>query len=211
MRSGQMVRSTREQIADQLRDDVLTGRLEVGARLSEAHEAERFGVSRGPIREAITQLTTEGLFVAKQNCGVTVAPPAPEPIRELILPIRATLEVYALKQYFADLRPADFREWDELLFRMERACQQGDAHIFPQLDVALHRSIIERADQPDLLAIWQSIVNRMRAHFWQTTRRAAEQGEMPRLHRHHVQLIDAFRSGDVDLAVSTLTAHIGEN
>ena len=64
------IRSVREQITDRLRDDILSGRLAEGERLQEAKLAERFGVSRGPIREVLAQLTHEGLVEAKPNCGV---------------------------------------------------------------------------------------------------------------------------------------------
>ena len=211
MRATRTVRSTREQITDQLREDVLCGRLQTGDRLSEESLAERFGVRRGPIREALSQLTTEGLLVARPNCGVTVAPPAPAPIRELILPVRRTLEVYALRQVFGRLTEADFRFWDDLLFQMERACRRRDVNLVPQLDVALHRYLLERADQPDLLAIWQAIVNRLRAHFWETVRQADADDDLMRLHRHHVELIDAFRSGNLKSAVRALEEHIDEN
>jgi DNA-binding GntR family transcriptional regulator len=211
MRVSQAVRSTREQITDQLREDVLCGRLQTGHRLSEESLAERFGVSRGPIREALSQLATEGLLVAKPNCGVTVAPPAPAAVRELILPVRRTLEVYALKQVFGRLTEADFRVWDDLLFRMERACRQRDVNLYPQLDVAIHRYLLERADQPDLLAIWQAIVNRLRAHFWETVRQADADHDLMRLHKHHAELIAAFRSGNLKTATRTLESHIDEN
>lgn len=205
------VLSTREQITDQLRGDVFAGRLPAGERVSEAVLAERFGVSRGPIREALSQLTSEGLFVAKQNCGVTVAPPAPEPIRELVLPIRRTIEVYALKQVFAGLTPDDFRHWDDLLFQMERACRNKEWQLLPHLDLAFHRHLLERADSPDLLAIWQTIVTRMRAHFWDTVRAHAERDDLLRLHGHHAELLDAFRTGPRASAVRALERHIDEN
>jgi DNA-binding GntR family transcriptional regulator len=208
---GAPIRSTREQIADQLRDEVFSGRWEVGERLSEADLAERFGVSRGPIREALSQLTTEGLFLAKQNCGVSIAPPAPEELHRLLLPVRRALEVYALGQIFDRLTPDDFRAWDEILFRMEHACRRRDLSQFPQLDVALHRSILERAAMPDLIAIWQVIVTRIRAHIWKTVREHEASDNLMRLHAHHVELIDAFRSGDKAVALKALTDHIDEN
>jgi DNA-binding GntR family transcriptional regulator len=204
------IRSTRDQITDHLREDVLSGRLAAGERVSEASLAERFGVSRGPIREALSQMVYEGLFVAKPNCGVVIAPPAPPEVRELVLPIRRTLETYALRQIFKELNDDDFRHWDDILFRMERVCRQGEAREFPQLDVALHRRLMERCGQQDLLAIWQTIVTRMRAHFWVRTEQAQEAGALMRLHADHVKLIGAFRS-DLRTAVKTLEAHIEEN
>jgi DNA-binding GntR family transcriptional regulator len=205
------VLSTRQQITDRLREDVFSGRLPAGERVSEATLAERFGVSRGPIREALSLLTSEGLFVAKQNCGVTVAPPAPEAIRELVLPIRQTIEVYALKQIFTDLTPDDFRYWDDVLFQMERACLLREWHLLPQLDVAFHRYLLERTGSPDLLAIWQTIVSRMRAHFWETVREHHERNDLARLHTHHAELLGAFRKGPKAAAIKALERHIDEN
>lgn len=211
MTSGRGVLSTRDQITEQLREDVLCGRLVTGERVSEAALAQRFGISRGPIREALSVLTSEGLFVAKQNCGVTVAPPATEAVRELVLPIRQTIEVYALKQIFDALTPDDFRRWDDLLFQMERACRQQEWQRLPQLDLAFHRHVLERAGSPDLLAIWQTIVTRMRAHFWDTVRAHAERDDLARLHEHHVVLLEAFRKGPKASAVEALERHIDEN
>lgn len=205
------VLSTREQITDRLREDVFSGRLPPGERVSEATLAERFGVSRGPIREALSLLVSEGLFVSKLNCGVTVAHPAPEAIRELVLPIRRTIEVYALKQVFDGLTPEDFRYWDDVLFQMERALARPEWQLFPQLDVAFHRYLLERAGSDDLLAIWQTLVSRMRAHFWETVREHNSRNDLARLHAHHVELLDAFRKGPKGAAVKALERHIDEN
>jgi DNA-binding GntR family transcriptional regulator len=211
MAIGRGVLSTRDQISDRLREDVFTGRLPAGERVSEAELAGRFGVSRGPIREALSLLTSEGLFNSKQNCGVTVAQPAPEAIRELVLPIRRTIEVYALRQIFDTLTVDDFHFWDDVLFQMERACRQRKWQLFPQLDIAFHRYLVERAASPDLLAIWQTIVTRLRMHFWETVRKHDASDDLIRLHAHHADLLEAFRQGPKAAAVEALERHIDEN
>jgi DNA-binding GntR family transcriptional regulator len=86
------IRTVREQITDRLRDDILTGRLAEGERLQEAKLAERFGVSRGPIREVLAQLSHEGLVEAKPNCGVKVTHSDSDSVRELVVPIRRVIE-----------------------------------------------------------------------------------------------------------------------
>src|SRR5438128_1384470 len=68
-----LIRSTRHQITDRLREDIFSGRLAEGQRLQEAKLSAQFGVSRGPIREALAQLTQEGLLEAKPNRGVSVS------------------------------------------------------------------------------------------------------------------------------------------
>src|SRR5262245_1028242 len=55
-----LARGVRERVVNQLREDILSRRLAEGERLSEMELAKRFGVSRGPIREAFVQLTHEG-------------------------------------------------------------------------------------------------------------------------------------------------------
>src|SRR5262245_43386424 len=126
MRTREIVRGLRSQIADGIREDILSGRLAEGERLSEMGLAQRFGVSRGPVREALVQLTQEGLLVAKPHCGVRVAAPTPDSVRALIIPIRRTMETYALRLIFDDLNGDDFAAWDRILQRMALACQQKD-------------------------------------------------------------------------------------
>ena len=57
-------RTIREQVADQIRADVISGKLAGGTSLREQALAEQYGVSRAPIRDALLQLTQEGLLVA---------------------------------------------------------------------------------------------------------------------------------------------------
>lgn len=208
---NESIYSTRDQITARLRDDVFSGRLTTGERVSEVALAKRFGVSRGPIREALSLLTSEGIFVTKQNCGVSVAAPAPEAIREVILPIRKTLEVYAFKQIYDQLTEDDYRVWENLLFELERAVKQRDLQLIPQIDASFHRYVLERAGSADLLAVWQTIVNRLRAHFWETVREHAERKDLKRLHQHHVELLAAFRKGPKSAAIKALERHIDEN
>jgi DNA-binding GntR family transcriptional regulator len=200
-----LIRGLREQIANTLRDDVLSGRLESGQKLSETKLAERFGVSRGPVREALVQLTNEGMLVGKPNCGVVVAPSAPDSIRELIVPIRRTIETYALRSFFDAIAEDDFRVWEEILEKMKTACEQRDPHASAEADIAFHRSLLLRAGQPDLLAIWQTIVARIRSHFRQAHERVAD---LMAVYEEHRRIVETFRSGDKEAAVRTLERSI---
>lgn len=201
-----LIRSLREQITDRLRDEILCDRLAAGEPLREDKLADRFGVSRGPIREALAQLTQEGLLVSKPNCGVRVASAAPDFIRELIGPIRRTLETYALKLIFDDLTDEDFRNWDDILLQLELACRRKDTKAIILHDIALHRSIVERANQPDLLAIWQSIVARVRSKFWYDTTHYGK--DLMGIHEEHKELVDVFRNGNKKAALAALERHI---
>jgi DNA-binding GntR family transcriptional regulator len=205
MADGVLIRGVRLQIVNRLRDEILSGRVAAGERLSELQLAKRFGVSRGPVREAFVQLTHEGLLVTKPNCGVRVAPPAPDSVRKLVTPIRRTIETYALQLVFDDLSEDDFRVFDEILGRIEAATRQRDAATAVEQDIAFHRFILERTGQPDLLAIWTTIVARIRRHFQQSHYHRNRPGDVNARHR---TLVEVFRTGDKEAAIKALEDHI---
>jgi DNA-binding GntR family transcriptional regulator len=204
--SGELVRGLRGQIVSRLRDDILSGRLPEGRHLSEAQLAGRFGVSRPTIREALVQLTDEGLLVARPNCGVRVASPAPDSIREVIVPIRRTIETHALRLFFDDLNGDDFRAWEKILGKMQDACRERDRTAAVEQDIAFHRSLLERAGQPDLLAVWTTIVARIRHHFWRT--HLSRKNKPIDVYADHRALVEAFRAGNKEAAVRALEEHI---
>src|SRR5262245_15680663 len=200
------IQSVREQITDRLRDDILSGRLAEGERLHEAKLAERFGVSRGPIREVLAQLTHEGLLEAKPNCGVRVAPSDSEAVSDLFVPIRRVIETFALKHFFHDIGERDFLAWDSILLHLKSGCERKDVAAIVQYALAFHRSILVRAGVPALLTIWRTIVARIRRHFRQATARYGT--DLMGIYEEHRRLVEVFRSGDREPALKALEEHI---
>jgi len=200
------IRSVREQIAERLRAEILSGRMSEGQRLQEAKLAKQFGVSRGIIREVLAHLTQEGLLEAKLNCGVKVAHSDPDSVRELIVPIRRLIEIYALKHFFDDISEHDFHVWDSILHHLKRACQQKDVSAIIHYDLAFHRSLLVRAGIPTLLTIWQTIVARIRRHFREETMNYGD--SVLEIYQQHQQLVDVFRAGDKEAAVKALEDHV---
>jgi DNA-binding GntR family transcriptional regulator len=196
---------TTTDVANQLRDEILSGRLRPGHRLIELELSERFSVGRGRIREAIQQLARQGLLVIRANRGAVVASDAPKAIRDLIIPIRRTLEVYTLGLIFEELDEAAFQHWETILQRMRAACEHQDFHAIAEADIEFHRAIIERSGQPDLLVIWETLVGRIHSHFLQVQWR---QSRILDIYDEHRLLLDTFRSGDREAAIQLLTAKI---
>jgi len=199
--------SLREQIVEHLRNDVLCGRLREGTRLNESELAKRFGVSRTPIREALQQLTTEGLLTGQRHVGVTVASRSLDSIRELVVPIRRSVETFALRSFFDSINEADFELWNGILEKMRQACLADDFPAIAEQDIAFHRSIVQRAGQRDLEAIWSAIVVRVQHHFFETQQRMYLQPMS--IYDEHIRILNVFRAGNLEAAVDALAQNIG--
>lgn len=193
------------EIVEQLREEILSGQLPEGARLTEMDVSKRFNQGRNAIREAFQKLTHQGLLVTRPNRGVVVAAEPPKPIRDLIVPIRRMLEGYALELIFDELDDEDFQRWEELLARMKSACAARDYAAIAETDIAFHRSLMERAGQPDLLVIWEAMVYRIRSHFRRTQRRCPDPMV---IYDEHRAIVDCIQAGDLQAARELLSEKI---
>ncbi|TWU21703.1 putative HTH-type transcriptional regulator YdfH [Novipirellula galeiformis] len=200
-----LVRGLGEQIVDRLRDDIFSGRVSEGERLRETELAKRFEVSRSPIRDALKQLTWEGVVETDRNRGSQVACSAPDEIQTLIIPLRRTVETHALRLFFGTLQDADFIQWEGILERMKHACASGDFAVVSEQDIAFHRYWVQRSNSPDLLAIWSVIVARVRRHFLESHRAYTDPMD---IYREHLPIIQRLKDGDLEGTVLALEEHI---
>ena len=147
-------RTIREQGVDRIRVDVISGRLAEGTSLREQALAKQYGVSRAPIRDALLQLTQEGLLVAKPNCGLRVGSASSDEIQPLVVELRRKIEVFALRKVFAKLTDTDIDRLDDTVQRLRTARESEDLAEVVQHDMALHRYILEATGNANLLAMW---------------------------------------------------------
>lgn len=195
-----VVRTIREQVADRIRADVISGRLAEGTSLREHALAKQYSVSRAPIRDALLQLTQEGLLVAKPNCGVRVAA-LQEETQTLLIELRRQIEEFALREAFARIDEAGVARLQGTVDRLQVACEKEDLVAIVEQDMALHRLIIEGSGNPDLVAIWLPIVSRMMLHY-------GRHSSMMESHREHAMIVDTIRAGDEEAAVAALRSNI---
>jgi GntR family transcriptional regulator, rspAB operon transcriptional repressor len=157
MASTDIYRTMSEQIAQQLRNEILSGQLGEGEPLPGEKLAKRFSVSRGHIRDAVIQLTHQGLQVSEPNVRVKVAGGPNETTHRLVICVRRLIEKFALESVCEQLTGEDSRQLGEVLDRLRLACGRNDLLALVGHDMMFHRLLIERTSDPDLLAIWRPI------------------------------------------------------
>jgi DNA-binding GntR family transcriptional regulator len=195
-----LYRTLTQQIVDQIRSEVLSGHLPVGTPLREKALAERFGVSRGPIRDSLLQLTHEGLLVSKPNCGVMVGRNLCERIQPLVVTLRRQIETHAMNMLFqdaVDLLP----ELEQTCEQLRIACENEDMPAVVRHDMAFHRCIVARQGDEEMVAIWLPIVVRMMLHY-------TRHKELMDSYREHLAIVDAIRQGNRKKAIQALEKNI---
>jgi DNA-binding GntR family transcriptional regulator len=151
-------------IADELRKSIFAGDIAPGAPLVETALAEQFGVSRGPLREAIRQLIDEGLLVQIPFTGTHVTELSEQAVRE-IYSLRTNLETFAFRLAW-DRRDKHFRE--ELQKRQAAlidAIDAGDELECIRRELHLHSLVYETADHLLLLEIWNGLKGRLQLYW----------------------------------------------
>ena len=89
---------------------------------------------------------------------------------------------------------------------MREACERRDFHAVAEADIAFHRALLERAGQPDLLLIWETLVGRIRSHFRRTQRRYENAME---IYEEHCAILESFRGRDLAAHTRVLKEKIG--
>ena len=195
-----LVRSVREQIADTLRSEVLSGVWSNDAPMRESMLAERFGVSRGPIRDALLQLSQEGVLVYWPNKGVRVNVPLDEAEQQMLQSMRREMELFCLKQSFDTLTEADDEQLEGILGDLSRACERGNLSAVADSDLALHRFLVRRAS-PALEAVWLSITSRVLMTYSRINR-------FDEIVAEHTSIVQAVRERNLVAAQNALIANI---
>ena len=149
-----------QQVARLLREDISAGRLNPGERLLEIDLAERFGVSRGPIREAFRELARSGLVVSRPHQGVVVSRPSDAELEEIFV-FREVLETSAARIAQAKVLPEDIARLGGILDAMDAARASKESAARKALDLEFHREIFVIADSARLLAAHDDLTTQL--------------------------------------------------
>jgi DNA-binding GntR family transcriptional regulator len=186
-----------------IEDEILDGILAPGERLDERALAERFGVSRTPVREALNRLSAGGLIEIRRNAGIFVASMTLAKVLELY---EAVSEIETVVTRLATRRatPEQRRQILALANEFEEWARQDDIDLFAAKNVAFHAYIYAAGHNRYLEQ--QAVLARRR--IWAFRRMHFRvPGRMQASTREHIALAEAIASGDESTVLNVMRSH----
>ena len=155
-----------EQIADELRSSVLSGELAPGTRLITAELADRWGVSRGPVREALMALENEGIVVSTRRHGTVVGTTSIVDLEE-VLSVREAIETFAAVEVCLlgdEISQSDLRKLGDLLKKIDVEKEQGKYEAARKHDLDFHQALVDLAGNSRFSGIYHQMIFQNRHH-----------------------------------------------
>ncbi len=150
----------RDVVFNTLRKAILTGELKPGERLMEIHLANKLGVSRTPIREAIRKLELEGLVTMIPRRGAEVAQITEKSLKD-VLEVRRALDALCAELACTRITDAEMDHLKEACAEFEKATQQKDVAVIAKADVALHDIIVAATGNQRLVQLVNNLAEQM--------------------------------------------------
>jgi DNA-binding GntR family transcriptional regulator len=188
--------TVRAQAASELRDRILTGRLKPGDRLDLDHLTAEFGISRTPIREALLELSYEGLVAITPRSGMAVVGITPDDAVDNFA-ILATLAGKAAEMATARVTPDELGELRVLADAIDGADDVVAANR------RFHRGVNQAARSPRLLTYLRQAVRVVPGNYFELFPEQAA-----RSRHEHAALLHAMEQGDAPAARSLMEAHV---
>ncbi len=192
-----------EQVYDALKQAIVAVRLLPGTSISENRICRHFGVSRTPVRTAITRLSEEGLIDVYPQQGSFVAPIRLTGIAASRF-VRRVLEVAVLREAAARWTEAMSREARSIIACQASAITAGDIERFHHEDERFHQTFAVFAGQEP---VWGTILA-AKDRLGRVVRLFGEPGRLPDVLAEHGAIIDALDAGDADEAARRLEYHL---
>lgn len=191
-----------EHVAQEIRRAIISGTLGRDTHLVESRLSQMFGVSRGPVRDALTRLSEEGLVESRRR-GTYVRGLSVDDIEELYS-LRKLIETAAVLRCI-DAEGVDLTPVKDALEHMRTALASGNPGAFAHADLGFHSAFYTAAGHRRLEAIWLQYRPTFAGMLEVTN--AQDDNLRPTMEDHDV-LLDAVIAGDKDKALSLLEDHL---
>jgi DNA-binding GntR family transcriptional regulator len=197
-------RTLREQVADHLRTEILEGRLAPGTELGESTLAASLGVSRGPLREALGQLSAERLVTIVPRRGAVVRALTRQEFLDAYQ-VREALESLAIRLAVPRLSDSQRSELHKMCDRMEAAAAAGRTGRFFEINHDFHELLVRASGNQTLVEMYAQLIAQMGRLLKQSVKL---RGGIERSAAEHREILAAVDVGDANRAARLLEDHI---
>lgn len=196
-------RTLRENVADEIRMKILSGELASGARIVEQELASEFGISRGPVREALRQLEEEGMVEYIRNAGCSVRQISSEDIYEIYY-MRANYEMMAVRLYKKKFPKETLDQMEEIVTQMKALRDDAYREVF-ELDNRFHEQIMDLVPMKRLKKAWNDLSygNIVIGYNMNVDRSDV----IEKQHRIHEKLLSACKEGTTETIAQAIFDH----
>jgi DNA-binding GntR family transcriptional regulator len=193
-----------ERVHQYLRQEILANRLPPGTELGEVALAESLGVSRGPVREALGRLATEGLVTVRPRRGAVVSSLSKNEFLEAYQ-VREALEMLAIRLAVPRMTPELLERAERLVGEMQKCAARDDVDGFFEANAAFHETFVDASGNSRLKETYRQLVEQMGRY---RRRSLALRGSLRRSIAEHRTILRAVATGDAERAAHLLSEHI---
>ena len=194
----------RDVVFNTLRQAILTGELKPGERLMEIHLADKLGVSRTPIREAIRKLELEGLVTMIPRRGAEVAQITGKSLQD-VLEVRSSLDALCAELACERISDEEIVALGEACKAFEEATLTKDTRKIAAADVALHDIIVQATGNKRLVQLVNNLAEQMYRYRFEYIK---DFSMHERLIEEHRVIYEAIKSKDKKTAAAAAVTHI---
>jgi DNA-binding GntR family transcriptional regulator len=193
-------------VTERLRANIVNGTLAPGSQLSEVELASTFGVSRGPVREALQRLIQEGLVRSEPHRGVFVPVLSDDDVRDIYL-ARDALESSAVRHIIATGKsPEAADQLDRMVKLMQDSEKANDWEAVGQYDLEFHTALVASSGSERLQRMFSTVISETRLCLGVLTAADARSD----LVDEHREIADLVREGRTDDALNVLKKHFDD-
>lgn len=195
-----------EQLTERLVAAIVSGELAPGEKLSEPELAQRFGTSRGPLREALQRLEGMRLVERRPNVGARVAEVGQRELVDLYN-VREALEGMACRLAASSITPDEIVALRVLLDLHEQRPDVKEDRGYFQADALTdyHAHLVQASRNAELIALLDQLSHRVRLYRYRSSHMTSRP---QRALKEHHQILDAIEAGDGELAELLMRRHI---
>ena len=196
-----------EQVYEKIRNDILSGKFTPGTRIVDLQIADRYGISRTPVRDAIQRLIREGLIVTSGKRGYYVFKATRQDIVE-IFEVRLILDKAVVEKLITEQMPNNYQSYFNTIQQIETRLREGilqGPKAFTEYDEEFHDSLVRLCNNSRIVGIYRDNSVHTKA-FRSMTSFSAER--IDKANKMHFEMLDAIKNMDRERALQAVVKHV---